>query len=267
MRGFFCIRNGKCSKIRIVGSTISSIQGKITTKADRIELPMIPIGLYMPILIPFSLTNIGMTPLKYSLDFEEFKKSHPHIHEKGVIQFENTQNNMMPGEKKYLRVFYRPCEIRDYSCRFSIRVSDYFKDIQTLVVWVRGKPVQNFDPAMLNAYFKVDDQLHKEPFLFTEQEDLAYLNDDLLDFRNAEMNKTSEKIVLLHNFSGQNQFNFKFTDLQFSRCSNQFRKYYFFPQDRHPPTQAVGHHQSDPRPKGTVLHFRDGGQVRDLLGV
>lgn len=217
MRGFFCIRNGKCSKIRIIGSTISSIQGKITTKGDQIELPMVPIGLYMPILIPFSLTNIGMTPLKYSLDLDDFKKSYPYIHEKGVIQFENTQNNMMPGEKKYLRVFYRPIEIRDHSCRFFIRVSDYFKDIQTLVVWIKGRPVPHFESVMLNSYFKVDDQLNKEPFLFQEQEDLAYINDDLLDFRNTEMNKTTERIVLLHNFSRQNQFTFKFSDLQFSK--------------------------------------------------
>lgn len=217
MRGFFCIRNGKYSKIRIVGSTISSIQGKITTKGDQIEMPMVPIGLYMPVLIPFSLTNIGMTPLKYSVDLDEFRKTYPYLHEKNVLQFENTQSNMMPGEKKYLRVFYRPIEIRDHSCRFFIRVSDYFKDIQTLVIWIKGRPVSKFEPGMLNTYFKVDDQINKEPFLYAEQEDLAYINDDLLDFRNSEMSRTTERIVLLHNYSRQSQFTFKFSDLQFSK--------------------------------------------------
>lgn len=216
MRGFFCVQNGKRAKVRLVGRTISSLQGKITTKRETVELPIVPVGLPMPVIVPFSLTNIGMTPLKYTLNLEQFKREHSSLANEGVLAFENTVSNMMPGEKRYLRVLYWPKSPTEVNCRFVVRVSDYFKDIQVLQIAIKGTPSVSCETDQLNSYFKVDDQLNAESAVVSENEDLAYVSDDLIDFRAVPVNKTSERLAVLHNHSLTRSLKFQFVDLQFS---------------------------------------------------
>ena len=171
-------------------------------------------------LIPFCLTNIGMTPLKYSLDLVSFQRNYPYMHNNGIIRFENTQNNVLPGERKYLRIFYLPKEIKEYTGKFVIKVSDYFRDIQTLSVTFKGTPTLSFESNQLNSYFKVDDQLNGEVGVFTENEDIAYLSDDLIDFRDTDINSITERLMFLHNFSSNKSLKFSFSDLAFSKFVN-----------------------------------------------
>lgn len=256
-RGFFCVQNGKRAKVRLVGRTISSLQGKITTKRDTVDLPVVPVGLPMPVIVPFSLTNIGMTPLKYTLNWEQFRRDFGALAAEGVVAFENTVSNMMPGEKRYLRVLYWPKSPTEVDCRVVVRVSDYFKDIQTLQIAIRGTPSDNCDAEQLNAYFKVDDQLNAEAAVVAENEDLAYVSDDLIDFRAVPVNRVSERLAVLHNHSAARPLKFQFVDLQFSKSANQFRSGHFRAQTGPFGAQAERAGPGRPGPKGTVLHLRN----------
>lgn len=127
--------------------------------------------------------------------------------------------------------------------------------------FIDGSPVRTFEQSLLNTYFKVDDQLNKEATVFSENENLAYMSDDLIDFRDSATNCTTERIVLLHNVSKSNPFKFEFTELSFSRSFHQLRIYQLRSPNRHLAPQPDSYHQGHFGPKRAVFHFRNRGPL------
>jgi hypothetical protein len=219
MEGFLCIQNGKTLKVKMKGKTLSSVQGKIVIKNGTFHLPMLPLGLKLPIVFPIGLQNIGNHSLKYVLDKKKFINEYSSDYQSGILDFENTEGTLMAGEKKFLSLLYRP--IRDINVKYKlqIRVNDYFKEIQVLDLELIGK-AGSIEGSDTTKFFKVDDLIETDKTVLAESDRIAYFSEELLDFRDIEFGRTHKRILFLYNNSSKDKFEFKFMHYQTTRYSN-----------------------------------------------
>lgn len=138
MKAYLSIMNGKLVEITLMGRTISSIVGKLVMKTRDIVLPRIPTNLVLPVIIPVVLLNIGANAIKFSLDKAKFFKRNKVSPDIGEIDLENTEGSLSSMEKKNLRIFFKPREERTYKYKATLKVFNFFKEIQSLELTFTG---------------------------------------------------------------------------------------------------------------------------------
>ena len=138
VKAYLSIMNGKIVEITMVGRTISSIVGKLVMKTHDIVLPRIPTNLVLPVIIPVVLLNIGANSIKFSLEKSKFFKRNKVSPEIREIDLENTESSLSSMEKKNLLIFFKPREQRTYKYKATLKVFDFFKEIQSIELTFTG---------------------------------------------------------------------------------------------------------------------------------
>ena len=196
------------------GITISSLKGKLTVKNTIVELPALPLGLHLPVSLPFGLMNIGSAPLKFSLDTAKFIREYPLLAAEDVVRFRNADNSVQAWKKVHFVVLYRPTNKHPVTFNLDVLVSDYFRKIQTIELRFSGQTDFDFTQEKFNKYFKVDDDLIQNEISPKDFEQGCYFSDDFLDFRNAKIHSCNERVVFLYNPGESEYLCFNFENFQ-----------------------------------------------------
>ena len=179
-----------------------------------IELPALPLGLHLPVFLPFGLMNIGSAPLKFSLDTNKFGRVHPDLIDQGIVSFQNTSNTVQAWKKNKFVVLYRPVNIHPVFFELDVIVSDYSCKIQTIELRFSGQPSFDFTQENFNKYFKVEDDLNQNEISPKDFEQNCYFSDDFLDFRNTKIDSRNGRLVFLYNPCEKKCLSFKFENFE-----------------------------------------------------
>ena len=211
---FFTIYNGKSIKINLKGKTLSLSQGKLIVNKSRIELPVVPLGLTQPITIPMFVQNIGGSTLRYLLDYSRYQKMNPKISQKCELFFDTTEESINPGEIKNLNIHFLPISLKKFKINLPIIVKDYYKELKPVIVTLAGRATRTIHEKLFKKFFKIDDviQLNKENN--NEAISNVYMSEELIDFRNIELNSIQKRTMFLYNNSPSNAYEFNFSDFR-----------------------------------------------------
>lgn len=212
LEGFLQIQNGKSIKLSCKGKTLSSVQGKLVVKSTAVSLPTLPVNLTVPAVVPIGIVNIGSSNLKYVLNKPEFYKKNNIDPNENLISFENSEQSLVPNEKKNLMVLFKPVEVKTYTFNVTLSVYDFFKEIQQIDFMFTGRGSNDENDINHNEFFKVEDDIEAEKQVLSPDDHVAYLSQEHLDFRNIEYGKTHKRVIFLYNNSPIESFSFEFTN-------------------------------------------------------
>ncbi len=222
LKAFIQIQNGKTIKLTFKGKTLSSFQGKLVLKSQLITLPTLPINMTMPVIIPVGLLNIGSNNLKYQINRKKFYQENKINPRENIISFENFDATLHPSEKKYLKILFKPVEYKTYEFNATLKVYDFFKEIQSIELKLIGKGSQDLKQINKNIFFKMDDDIEAEKQILSSHENIAYLSEEQLDFRNIEYGTTHKRILFLYNNSKCDNCSFEFLNFNIIK-NDKFR--------------------------------------------
>lgn len=205
-----CISNGKRVNIRMKGQTLHSFQGKLVLKKTTVELPPVPWNMQVPVVVPIALTNIGTNQVSYVLDTSEFCLNHPVLFKERVVSFQNESGQLQPGERQNLLLLFRPNSIERIFFTLTIRVKDFFKEIESLKVKVFGRGVADFSMERLDRFFKIEDKVDEYSRVSESDQRKAHFSNEQLDFRNADIQQKHRRLLFIHNRSSESVLSFKF---------------------------------------------------------
>ena len=212
LEGFLQIQNGKTIKLSFKGKTLSSVQGKLVVKSTNVSLPTLPINLTVPAIVPIGILNIGSNNLKYVFNKTEFYRQNGIDPHENIISFENSEQSLIPNEKKNLMILFKPVEAKTYTFTATLTVYDFFKEIQQIDFTFTGKGTTDESEIINNQFFKIDDDIEAEKQILTYDDHVAYLSQEHLDFKNIEYGKTHRRVIFLYNNSPSETFNYEFVN-------------------------------------------------------
>ena len=222
LNAFIQIQNGKSIKLNFKGKTLSSFQGKLVLKSNIINLPSLPINMKIPIVVPVGLLNIGSNNLKYSVNRKIFYKENFLNPRENIISFGNFESTLHSGEKKYLLVFFKPIELKKYRFEAELKVFDFFKQIQSIKLIFYGEGTSDFIKIKRNSFFKLDDDIEAEKQILSTNDNIAYLSEEIIDFRNITYNSKHKRVLFLYNNSNTDSFSFEFFNYKILDKNNVF---------------------------------------------
>lgn len=185
------------------GQTLLSFQGKIVLKKKTFELPMVPIGMDCPVVIPIHLMNIGTNQVGYQLDLEDFALNNPNLIKDNIISFRNESGQLQQGERQNLLILFKPNSEERIMLFLYLKIRDFFKKIEVIKINIYGKGTHAFSINHLNKFFKIDDQNDNGPSTEPNDKKIVNFSTELLDFRNLEMNRTHDRLIVVTNNSSE----------------------------------------------------------------
>ena len=222
LNAFIQIQNGKSIKLNFKGKTLSSFQGKLVLKSNVINLPSLPINMKIPVVVPVGLLNIGSNNLKYSVNRKVFYDENFLDPRENIISFGNYESSLHSGEKKYLLVYFKPIELKKYCFEAELKVFDFFKQIQSIKLIFNGEGTSNFMRIDKNPFFKLDDDIEAEKQILSTNDNIAYLSEEIIDFRNLTYNNQHKRVLFLYNNSDSDSFTFEFFNYKILDKNNVF---------------------------------------------
>lgn len=211
------ISNGKRVKIKLKARTLMSFSGKVVLKKKTIELPSAPLGLKNPVTIPVPVMNIGSNQVCYQLDLADFKANYPHIFRENIISFRNETGQLQPGERQCIFLLFKPNSEERIIATLSLKIKDFFKEMETIKMTVFGHGIINFNANSLNKFFKVEDHVEDEPGSINQPNVPIYFSSGLLDFRNIDPLSIHRRAMFVYNNSQSDFISYRIENLSYFR--------------------------------------------------
>ena len=212
LSAFLAITNGKTIQVNMKGKTLSAVQGKIMIKSNIIKLPILPIDFPLAVMVPVGLFNMGSNTLKFSVNRKKFFEENPSA--EGVIDFLGEEGSLLALEKKFLCVTFKPNRVGQINYKVTLHVYDFMKEIQVLDFSLSGEGFRAgmFPPS--GSFFQVEDGIEAEMQVLSPGDNVAYLSQETLDFRDLEYGKTHSRVIVLFNNSLTDKCAFKFLNFR-----------------------------------------------------
>ena len=102
-----------------------------------------------------------------------------------------------------------------------MKVFDFYKEIQSIDLYLEGEGTDDLDKVKNNVYFLKDDDVETDKIEYNENEKVAYLSEQFLDFKNILYGQVHKRILFLYNNSDTSELEFEFEKQSLNILKNE----------------------------------------------
>ena len=107
LRVILTIENGKSLKLLFRGKTLAHLQAQLSFGRDTYNLPALPIGMAMPVIIPIPMENVGSGSIRCEIEESEITNANLKNGAARVFDIENKNSSFLANEKKPLFIHFK----------------------------------------------------------------------------------------------------------------------------------------------------------------